>query len=434
MNPIRQVGELDPSFGWTGTKLITAVSSDEVVAETYLRGAYASLFIDQAAARLVRDPMGLGKLFWAVHQDGTLLFSARPWRLVEAGCAFGEIRAVGPGVVMEFDLDRAEEQVQSLPPPQRSPAQSAPACSVEEIAANIRSTLDRHCAALAVASPERRVFVCLSGGLDSTGVAVLARLHFHDVVAVSFDLCRPNGSTSADRRTAERLAADLGLPLISVTPTEDELLEGLDVVLREGIDWRDFNVHAGLVNFALASGIAAAQSTTQALILTGDFPNEYLVDYHAEELDGHTYYALPRLHPAALQAALVRGLETSHREVGPFRARNLPVVQLYGPAVDHYLALSAPFLTDPQRKERLCRLMFGRAIPDYVYSRPKTRAQIGDAAGVCGVLRVCLAHGIDAATLRRRFAELHRATDSELNGFIRGGRYVATVPRLEKVS
>jgi asparagine synthetase B (glutamine-hydrolysing) len=434
MNPIRQLGDLDPSFGWTGTKLLTGVSAAEVLPETYLRGAYASLFIHQAAAQLVRDPMGLGKLFWAIDPDGTLLFSARPWRLVEAGCAFGEIRAVGPGAVMEIDLDRGDECIQSLPAPQWSPGRSAPACSVEEIAANIRATLDRHCAALAVSCPDTRVFVCLSGGLDSTGVAVLARLHFRDVVAVSFDLRRPSGSGSADRCTAERLAADLGLPLITVTPTEDELLEGLDVVLREGIDWRDFNVHAGLVNLALASGIAAAHSTSPALVLTGDFPTEYLVDYHAEEFAGRTYYALPRLHPAALQAALVRGLETSHREVGPFQARNLPLVQLYGPAVDHYLALPASFLTDPLRKERLCRLVFGRAIPDYVYTRPKTRAQIGGSGGDGGVLGGCLSHGVNAAMLRRRFAELHRATDSELDRFIRAGRYLAAVPRLERVS
>jgi hypothetical protein len=109
-------------------------------------------------------------------------------------------------------------------------------------------------------------------------------------------------------------------------------------------------------------------------------------------------------------------------------------VQLYGPAVDHYLALPASFLTDPQRKERLCRLMFGQAIPNYVYTRPKTRAQIGGSGGDGGVLGVCLAHGVDAGMLRRRFAELHRATDSELDRFIRAGRYLASMPRLERVS
>ncbi len=434
MNPIRLLGELDPSFGWTGTELITAgTSAEDVLPQSYLRGAYASLFIRQGSARVVRDPLGLGKLFWSVDSDGTLLFSARPWRLVEAGCAFGEIRAIPPGAVLQIDPDGSWERLESLPAPRRNPP-GADQDSLQAIAAHIRGTLDRFYAALAAAHPRARVFVCLSGGLDSSGVALLAQLHFRDVVAVSFDLRRANGSASADRRTAERLAADLGLPLLLVTPTADEVLESLDVVLREGIDWRDFNVHAGLVNLALASGIAAAHSTNEALVLTGDFPNEYLVDYHAEEVGGRTYYALPRLSPAALQTVLIRGLDTSHRETGPFQARNLPVVQVYGPAVDHYLALPASFLADPQRKEQLCRLMFGDGIPEYVYSRPKTRAQIGDPEGDGGVLGMCLAHGIDAGTLRRRFAEIHRATDPELDRFIRGGRYVASVPRPARVS
>jgi asparagine synthase len=434
MNPISLLGELDPSFGWTGKELITAdASEEEVLPGSHLRGSYTDLFIQRGVARLVRDPLGLGKLFWAPDPGGTLLFSARPWRLVEAGCAFSEIQAVPPGAVIQIDLDGGEEKQESLPTPHRSAA-GLTERPVQAIAADIRATLDSYCAALAAARPQARVFVCLSGGLDSTGVAVLAQRHFRDVVAVSFDLRRSNGRISADRRTAERLAADLRLPLLSVTPNADELLAGLDVVLREAIDWRDFNVHAGLVNLALASGIAAMHSTSEALVLTGDFPNEYLVDYHAEELGGHTYYALPRLPPAPLQSALVRGLETSHRETGPFQARDLPIVQIYGPAVDHYLALPASFLADPQRKERLCRMMFGDAIPGYVYSRPKTRAQIGDPEGDGGVLGVCLARGIDASTLRRRFAELHHATNSELDRFIRGGRYVASVPQLARIA
>jgi asparagine synthetase B (glutamine-hydrolysing) len=435
MNPIRLMGELDPCFGWSGTQLITSVAYvRDLMPNSYLRGAYASLRIAQRRAQLARDPLGLGKLFWAIHPDGTLLFSARPWRLVNAGCAFGDIRAVPPGSVIEIDLERDHERVHSLPAPQRSSPEDTLSRSIEATAADIRSTLDLYYSALASAYPDRRVFVCLSGGLDSTGVAVLAREHFHDVVAVSFDLQRPDGSRSADRRMAERLTTDLGLPLLDVTVGGDEVLDGLDTVLREGIDWRDFNVHAGLVHLCLASGIMAATPTANALVLTGDFPNEYLIDYHPEELDGQMYYALPRLPPAALQTALVRGLESSHRESGPFQARNLPVVQVYAPVVDYYLAFPASFLADPQRKKRLCRLMFDDAIPDYVYSRPKTRAQIGDPNGDGGVLGLCLARGIDVDTLRRRFAELHRATDAELKRFILGGRYLASVPQLARAS
>jgi hypothetical protein len=258
---------------------------------------------------------------------------------------------------------------------------------------------------------------------------MLALEHFREVLPVSFDLHRDGGPPSADRLTAERLTEHFRLPLLRVTPSADELLDGLDDVLREGIDWRDFNVHAALVNHALGREIAAASASRDCLVLTGDLPNEYLVDYHAEELGGRTYYALPRLSPPALQAALVRGLDTSHREVGPFQAWRLPAVQVYAPAVDHYLALPDGFLAESRRKDQLSRLMFGARIPEYVYTRPKTRAQVGDVDVGRGVLGLCLARGIDAAALRRRFAELHGVGDpTALDRFIRAGRYRSSVP------
>jgi asparagine synthetase B (glutamine-hydrolysing) len=264
---------------------------------------------------------------------------------------------------------------------------------------------------------------------------MLAMDHFTDVVPVSFDLRREQGPPSADRLTAERLAAHFRLPLLAVTPSPDELLEGLDDVLREGIDWRDFNVHAALVNYALAREIAAARASGECLVLTGDLPNEYLVDYHAEQVGGRIYYALPRLSPPALQAALVRGLDTSHREIGPFQAWSLPAVQVYAPAVDHYLELPYAFLDEPRRKDRLSRHLFGARIPEYVYTRPKTRAQVGDEDVGRGVLGLCLQRGIDAPALRRRFAELHGVRNQGLlNRFIRAGRYRSSVPRTAKVA
>ena len=41
-------------------------------------------------------------------------------------------------------------------------------------ARRIRSTLNRYLTALAAAHAGERVFVCLSGGLDSSGIAALA--------------------------------------------------------------------------------------------------------------------------------------------------------------------------------------------------------------------------------------------------------------------
>ena len=429
MSRVRVVGPLDPNFGWAGGRLWSEHSCDSPLPSD-LRGAYACVSAGNAPT-IARDPLGLNKLFWAAGSNGEIMLAARPWRLVEAGVPFESIQAVPAGVVVELGGARpGATAVATMEMPARRPRAGEEHVAVESIARELRGTLDGYCAALAAAHPGAATFVCLSGGLDSTGVLVLALEHFANVIAVSFDLRREQGPPSADRQTAERLAEHFKLPLLRVTPDADELLDGLDEVLKEGIDWRDFNVHAALVNHALGRAIAAVPESRDCLVLTGDLPNEYLVDYHAEELGGRTYYALPRLSAPALQTALVRGLDTSHREVGPFQAWRLPAVQVYAPAVDHYLALPDGFLAESRRKDQLSRVMFGDRIPEYVYRRPKTRAQVGDVEVGRGVLGLCLARGLDAAALRRRFAELHRVTDpSALDRFIRAGRYRSAAPR-----
>lgn len=429
MTRVRVLGCPDPNFGWEDGTLLTGTGWEvNPVDPAALRGAFTGMVTGNRGPILIRDPLGINKLFWAARHPEEIWVAARPCRLTEAGCGFEDLCAVPPGSSIELDWRDGELQARATRATSRLRSSGRSGLSVEEIASRIGSTLERYCAALAKAHHGAQVFVCLSGGLDSSGVAILARRHFRHVTAVSFDLERNGEPPSADRTTAQRLAGDLRLPLLTVTVSVDRLLEGLDIALTEGIDWRDFNVHAALVNVALARGIAEARAASDppapALVLTGDLANEYLCDYHPETYRGRTYYRLPGLAPAALQELLVRGVETSHREIGPFQAWDLPVAQIYAPVVDHYLRLPEAFLCDPQRKERLSRLIFPNEIPEYVYSRPKTRAQVGDAESGRGVLAACVDRGIDDAWLCRRFAELHRITDpTALQRFMRAGRY-----------
>jgi len=418
----RLVGELDPNFGWTNGRVVTTPPDQYAPLATEPRGAFACVARGPAGVQIVRDALGINKLFWARRTDGELLFAARPRHLVEAGSCFEEIWAVPPATAVQAD------------PPGRTQRAVAPRqpLPVAAIAARIRSELDRYCAALARELGDTPVYVCLSGGLDSTGIAVVARRHLPGLRAVSFDLDWAGSASSGDRLTAARLAADLGLPLTRITLSADELLELLDTVLLEGIDWRDFNVHAGLVNAALARGIAQLHASDSAapVALTGDIANELLADYHAEQIGGRTFYALPRVPLPRLRAALVRGLEASHREVGPFHAWGVRAVQPYAVVVDHYMALPEAFLSLADRKPRLCRMVFGDEIPTYVYDRPKTRAQVGGREDG-GVLGLCLDRGIDGQALRARFAALHGITDPALlSRFICGGRYRAALPAL----
>jgi asparagine synthetase B (glutamine-hydrolysing) len=429
---LRVVSNLDANFGWSDGRLLEAsLCQAGSAVPNVLRGAFACVSSSpDGRHRIMRDPLGINKLFWSAAHNRDVWVGARPKRLVDVGCRFENIHAFAAGWVIDLDLSTASHATQKLA---GAGSLAAEEQSIELLASEIRSSLDRYCDALAGAHVGATVFVCLSGGVDSSGIAVLAREHFRNVVAVSFDLHRDGGAPSEDRLTAERLSRDIGIPLVCVTVTADQLLAPIDMVLTEAIDWRDFNVHAALVSAALAEGIAAT-ANAPALVLSGDLPNEFLVDYEPETYDGREYYRLPKLSPAALRSSLVRGLETSHREVGPFQAWGLPLVQPYSVAVDQYMALPPRFLQMADRKELLSRMIFGDRIPSYVYARPKTRAQVGGATAAGGVLGTCVNRGIDGGWLRRRFAELHRVTDlAALDRFIRGGRYRAAIPMTSEV-
>jgi asparagine synthetase B (glutamine-hydrolysing) len=403
---MRLIGELDPSFAWDGERLVQPA---DLAAAPLLRGAFAAL-----EPRVVRDPLGINKLFWCRDGEAPVV-AARPKLLTDAGFALGDIRAVprGEGVPGPLPGDGPERRI-------------------ETAAREIRESLDAYLAALAAAYPAAQPYVCLSGGLDSSGIATLVRDHFDNAVAVSFDLARTS-EASEDREAAARVAAELDMPLLTTTVDDEELLSHLDTVLAEGIDWREFNVHAALVNAVLAAAIAD-QGDPEPMVFTGDLANEFLVDYQAETYRGDTYYALPRLPLGTLRAELVRGLDTCHREVGVFAAWDLPLVQPYAVAVDSYLGLPEAFLEVADHKNRLCELIFGRALPSFVLSRPKARAQLGGKDGSGGVLGACVDAGVDQEMLKARWAKLHGAGDvRELDRFMRAGRYRSASPTAEEV-
>ena len=425
MSGIRIEGGLDPTMAWDGERLYDDASilpGSDVVGD--LRGGAGWVRDDDAnGTQIVRDPLGINKLFWVRDGDGSVAMAARPARLVGAGYRFEDVRAIPPGTVLD---SRSHPRERSIVPERWFATGGADDQSAEAIGAQIRASVMSYLEALASARPGQ-VFVCLSGGLDSSGVAAFAREVFSDTVAVSFDLKQPGGA-SDDRIAGERVAKDLGMPLLERSVNEDELIDRLDSVLVEGTDWRDFNVHAALVNAALADAIASVAESP--LVLTGDLANEFLVDYEPESYRGSQYYRLPRLHPAALRASLVRGLDTCNRELGIFAARGLRLVQPYAVAVDQYLSLPEGFLELDDRKPVLSRIIFGTMIPEHVYTRKKVRAQVGSESGG-GVLGVCLDRGIDQTWLRRRFCELHGIEDTtELDRFIRAGRYRSEIPMI----
>jgi hypothetical protein len=208
-----------------------------------------------------------------------------------------------------------------------------------------------------------------------------------------------------------------------VRASTEDLLEAIDEVLLHGQDYRDFNVHCGLVNALLGAAIASRHvSGPRPVLLTGDTMNELLADYEPETYRGATYYPLPRLPRGRLRRHLVTGLDAGDREVGIFARQGLDTIQPYALAADAYAALPDAAVDSPEAKRELVELVLGRLVPRFVYDRPKVRAQVGGSEGM-GTMGLMLDHGIDAAWLEARFAELFAMDPAEVKGTIRAGRY-----------
>ena len=418
------------NFVWRGERVSHAgewLESDDVERHAF-SGQFAFEGVDRRGRSvLARDRLGVNKLFFTVA-DGSLRWSNFLVDLRRRGVALNEIWSVPSGHSVhigdtseEFELRRHASLAYH---------QGNGALTIEEYARDIREGLEKTFERIESVVGDRPVYVTMSGGLDSTTIAALARQYLPHVQGVTFSLTdRDNQQDSEDARFAMRVADDLDIPIRLVRCTTESMMELLDDVLLYGQDFRDFNVHCGLVNAVLGQEIAATRASTgggseaRPVLLTGDTMNELMADYSAVEVDGRLFYELPRLDKGRLRKFLVNGLDSGDREVGIFARYGLDTIQPYALCAELYTALPGSLIADDDAKQTLVREVMGDRIPEYVLDRPKVRAQAGDAAAGQGILGAFARAGIDQAALTSRFARLLDATLDDTKQLIRTGFY-----------
>jgi asparagine synthetase B (glutamine-hydrolysing) len=392
-----------------------------------VRGRFAFASVDaDGVITLVRDPLGLNKLFVSVQETGRVLAANYLIDLVRVGAGFESIYSVPPGHVVRLDRSRGAAACQrhAAPEPRCADARTP----LRDLARGIRAALDTWFRRLARQFGDRRIQLCLSGGLDSGILAALAREYFVDVTGYTYAFSDAGVPASDDAINAERLAEALRIPLRVVTASARDVLSVIDVAICYGQDWRDFNVHCAIVNEILARAMrddASKQpADSQGLVITGDLANELLADYTPVSYAGREFYALPNVGSARLRQTLVRGLDAGDREIGIFARHGLDVVQPYALVADEYLRLPASLLGSEGFKQALSREIAGDLLPEFIFRRGKVRAQIGDATASTGILPLLVEHGFDSQWLRQRFCHIFGVRDQAfLDRFIRAGRY-----------
>lgn len=234
---------------------------------------------------LARDLLGVNKLFYAIGRDGAPICSNYWFELIRWGFSLDAIRSLPSGHFAVFKPDATGPRLQRYASlvfgEDRAFSELHLASYVRDIQVQLREVFQiiRRCSA------NQRLYVSLSGGLDSTGIAVLARETLGRFTAVTFAVMdAANGSSaSEDLINAERVAAELGVRFRPVVVPREHVLESLDLALLYGQDWREFNVHCPLVNVALGQAIredcVASHAIAPPLLLTGDVMNELMADY-----------------------------------------------------------------------------------------------------------------------------------------------------------
>jgi asparagine synthetase B (glutamine-hydrolysing) len=374
---------------------------------------------------LARDPLGVNKLFFAVSGrdvDVSNYFID----LRRRGHRPSRIWSVPSGHLVRISPSRRTLVLEKYSRLAYAETEPSGPVNLADHASRIRARLESTFQALAKAVAGRPLYVTMSGGLDSTGVAVLARQIIGDFVGVTFRVEGAPDDARDDLHYARMAAAALGVRLEVVNVPRAALLSVIDPVLLYGQDYRDFNVHCGLVNAALAAALEkrfGARWNARPVVLTGDTMNEIMADYSPVAYGAREYYGLPKVPIAHMRRFLVSGLDSGDREVGIFAQHGIDTIQPYALCVDAYCELPGSVLAEPTVKQRLACEIFGDRIPPPIYQRPKVRAQVGSSEEVGGTLAALVDQGIDAAELERRFSALYGLTAAELKAWIRGGYY-----------
>ena len=115
--------------------------------------------------------------------------------------------------------------------------------------------------------------------------------------------------------------------------------------------------------------------------------NEYVCDYTEEIIDNKAYYKLPNIGIKELQRYLIRGIDTSDRELLPFRQYGINCIQPYAVLCDIYLGLDEKILQIDDVKSKLNSFLVPPEILGLI-PKKKLRAQIGTHSTM-GILGLC---------------------------------------------
>jgi hypothetical protein len=405
--------------------LLTETTHPQAILPEKLHGQFSLCVENSELTYLIRDRLGINKLFYHIDAtSGTLTVGNFLHEVAAAVKDFNGILSVPPGHFLKIDSQIGTRELVSYYDISKAKPQSAETFDLQVFQKTIHSRLSRYFRKVRNLFPDSLFCVCLSGGLDSSLIASYASDLLDSPVAVTFSYQSESGSgTSEDFSAASAIATHLDMPFIPVLVKKEVDPEVLDLVLRNGQDWRDFNVHCAWVNDHIGQEVRRRFPDRDIVFLTGDLMNEYVADYTPVTYKGSVYYPQPNVSRERLRRFLVYGLDTSDREVGIFHHSGITTLQPYSILAEEYLRVPHEILDAPGSKERLNFPLITNPGVRESLVKTKVRAQVGGSDG--GTLGLFHDSQISQDSLKERWAQLFAGTtgNEEMKPIIISGRY-----------
>ena len=295
---------------------------------------------------IFRDYLGTKKLFWLIKK-GKVLLSDNFIKLSRIDKSNKKIKSFRSGFLT---ILRKDGKIIDQKKIDRQKIHFQRKINNKNISSLVKNRINKFLKALK-SCYGNEVYVCLSGGLDSTIIAFLASKIFKKVTAISCSLVKANQTKkylensnkqnknffSKDFLAAKKVSQLIGIKFKPIFFNELDCLKDLNKVMYLSQDWRDFNVHCAILNYQIAKNLKKDKEYRFQPVITGDFMNEFVADYRPESINKKKYYEIPIKDKKKKQQFLINGLRSSDRENGIFNYFQIPSFQPYSIVSKNYI-------------------------------------------------------------------------------------------------
>ncbi len=246
-------------------------------------GHLAEAVVVDGKTILTRDRIGVAPLYYGHTEDGALCFASEVKAMLEVT---REPYEMPPGYVLEAGRLRPYFELRA-----QKPLDDPPGAIAKELRSRLETSVEK-------SSGKDGVGSWLSGGLDSSTMAALARTHMHTLhtFAIGFE-------GAPDVRYAREVAAFIGSEHHELVVTLDDLLKALPEVIYHLESFDALLVRSTITNY-LVSKMASEHVSA---VFTGEGGDElfagyeYLKSLAPSSLSGELIDIMNRLHNTALQ-------------------------------------------------------------------------------------------------------------------------------------